>query len=249
MGALLRRMIVDKTVLPSNANRLRNESLGRQALLILLLLNGGMFAVEVVAGWQAESMGLVADGLDMGADAAVYLLALLAIGASEVRKLRAARFAGRIQFLLGVLALLEIGRRAVVGSEPEAPVMIGISVAALAVNIACLAVLRRYREGDVHLQAAWIFSATDVQANLGVLAAGVLVAALDSAIPDLVIGLVVCWLVMRGALRIRLRVLAAENASQQQLQAARQQTDHMAIVQPDPLTRTAAAGNGGRDDH
>ena len=193
----------------------QNESLGRHALLILLLLNGGMFVVEVVAGWQAESMGLVADGIDMGADAAVYLLALLAIGASDRKKLRAARFAGRVQLMLAVLALLEVGRRAVSGSAPEAPVMIGVSVVALVVNIACLAILRRYREGDVHLQAAWIFSATDVQANLGVLAAGALVAALGSAIPDLAIGLVVCWLVLRGALRIRRRVLAAAAASVQ----------------------------------
>jgi Co/Zn/Cd efflux system component len=181
--------------------------------LILLLLNGGMFVVEVVAGWRAESMGLVADGLDMGADAAVYLIALLAMGASGTRKLGAARFAGRVQFMLAILATLEVARRAVVGSSPEVPVMIGVSVAALAVNIACLAVLRRYRDGEVHLQAAWIFSATDVQANLGVLAAGALVEVLGSAIPDLVIGLVVCWLVLRGALRIRLRVRAAEAAT------------------------------------
>ncbi|WP_367887911.1 cation transporter [Pseudogemmatithrix spongiicola] len=38
-----------------------------------------MFVVELASGWHAESMGLVADGLDMGADAAVYLLALLAM--------------------------------------------------------------------------------------------------------------------------------------------------------------------------
>ena len=84
---------------------------------------------------------------------------------------------------------------------------------ALIVNIICLAVLRRYREGEVHLQAAWIFSATDVQANLGVLAAGLLVGVLDSAIPDLVIGLVVSGLVLRGALRIRQRVRVAEAAA------------------------------------
>ena len=192
-----------------------HESLGRHALLILLLLNGGMFVVELVAGWQAESMGLVADGFDMGADAAVYLLALLAIGASDVRKLRAARFAGRVQLLLALVAIFELGRRALQGSAPEAPVMMGVSLVALAVNIICLALLRRHRDGDVHLQAAWIFSATDVQANLGVLAAGALVAAFGSAIPDLLIGMVVCWLVLRGALRINRRVRAAEDAARQ----------------------------------
>lgn len=191
----------------------QRNSPGRRALLSLLLLNSGMFGVELVAGWRAQSMGLIADGLDMGADAAVYLLALLAMGTSAARKLDAARFAGRVQRTLAILAILEVGRRAIMGSAPEPPVMIGISLLALLVNIICLAVLRRYREGEVHLQAAWIFSATDVQANLGVLAAGMLVGVLDSAIPDLVIGLIVCGLVLRGALRIQRRVRVAEAAA------------------------------------
>lgn len=187
-------------------------TMARGALFILLALNGAMFVVEGVAGFAADSMGLVADGLDMGADAAVYLLALLAIGAPAARKLRAARFAGRVQLGLAVLAMLEVGRRVVLGSAPEPMPMMGISLVALAVNVACLAVLRKHREGEVHLQAAWIFSATDVQANLGVLAAGGLVQLTGSRIPDLVIGAVVCGLVLRGAIRIRRRVAAEGKA-------------------------------------
>lgn len=189
-----------------------SDHLGRRALTTLFALNGTMFVVELVSGWRADSMGLIADGLDMGADAAVYLVALLAIGAAESRKLRAARFAGRVQLALAVLALLELARRAVMGSAPEPPTMVAVSLVALAVNVWCLVVLRRHRHGEVHLQAAWIFSATDVQANLGVLLAGGLVALLDSMIPDLVIGLIVCALVLRGAIRIGRRVRAAESA-------------------------------------
>ncbi len=190
-----------------------NEHLGRRALATLLAMNGGMFAVEIVSGWRAESMGLMADGLDMGADAAVYLLALLAIGAPASRKLSAARFAGRVQLLLAILAMGELARRAIRGSAPEPPTMVGVSLAALVVNVWCLVLLRRHRHGEVHLQAAWIFSATDVQANLGVLLAGASVAVLDSAVPDLAIGLVICGLVLRGAIRIGRRVHAAELAA------------------------------------
>lgn len=188
------------------------EHLGRRALITLLTLNAMMFGVELITGWRAESMGLIADGLDMGADAAGYLLALLAIGAAESRKLRAARFAGRVQLALAALAMLDLARRAILGSDPEPPTMVAVSLVALAVNIWCLVLLRRHRHGDVHLQAAWIFSATDVQANVGVLLAGALVALLDTAIPDLLIGLVVCGLVLRGAIRIGRRVRAAESA-------------------------------------
>lgn len=180
--------------------------LGRTPLRWLLGLNATMCVAEIGLGWRAESMGLVADGLDMGADAAVYLLALLAVGATAARKRAAARFAGRVQLALALLALVEVGRRAVVGSDPEPAVMLWLSAVALTVNIACLAMLRRHRHGEVHLQAAWIFSATDVQANLGVLAAGTLVRATGSSVPDLVIGIGITLLVLRGALRIRARV-------------------------------------------
>lgn len=185
------------------------ETVSRRVLLTLVALNGGMLVLEVIAGWRAESMGLVADGLDMGADAAVYFLALLAIGASAQRKLGAARFAGRVQLLLGVAAVLEVGRRWVVGSAPEPNVMVGVSILALAINVACLALLRQHRDGEVHLQAAWIFSATDVQANLGVVTAGFLVDRLRSPVPDLIIGAIISLLVLRGAFRIRKRVRLA----------------------------------------
>lgn len=176
---------------------------GRDTLRWLFGLNAVMFVVEVAAGWWAESMGLVADGLDMGADAAVYLLALLAVGASSVERLRAARFAGRVQLWLACWSFVEVVRRWVVGSEPASAFMIGVSLVALAVNTACLAALRRHRHGEVHLRAAWIFSATDVQANLGVIVAAVLVRQFGSPVPDLLVGVAITGLVLRGALRIR----------------------------------------------
>ena len=38
--------------------------LGRRALATLVALNGAMFFVETISGWRAESMGLIADGLE-----------------------------------------------------------------------------------------------------------------------------------------------------------------------------------------
>lgn len=181
-------------------------TLDRRVLLTLFGLNAVMLVVEVTGGVMADSMGLIADGLDMGADAAVYLLALLAIGASAHRKLRAARVAGFTQLALGILTLGEVARRFVAGSAPEPPAMMTLSVIALAVNVTCLYLLRRQRDGEVHLHAAWIFSATDVQANIGVLLAAGLVTWLDSAWPDLLIGAIITGLVLRGALRIRRRI-------------------------------------------
>jgi Co/Zn/Cd efflux system component len=168
----------------------------------VLAINALMFVVEAAFGWWAESTGLIADGLDMLADASVYLVSLYAVGRGASARTRAARLAGVLQLLLGLSLLGEVGRRALMGSEPVSLAMIAISALALAANLSCVWLLRRHREGGVHMQASWIFTQNDAIANLGVVAAGVLVLLTSSAIPDLVIGALIAGLVLRGAARI-----------------------------------------------
>lgn len=176
----------------------------REAVTLRLLLgiNAVMFLVEVVAGWLAESTGLLADSLDMLADAGVYGVALLAVGRGVARQLRAAQVAGWLQLALALGALAEVGRRALCGSEPESLPMMGIALLALAANCACLWLVSQQRGRGAHMQASWIFSANDVLANLGVISAGALVAWTGSAWPDLVIGAVIGLVVLNGARRI-----------------------------------------------
>ncbi len=177
-----------------------------RTLWFVLALNAAMFVVELVAGLMAQSTGLIADSLDMLADAAVYGLSLYAVGRAAATKLRAARVAGLLQGALAVGVLADVARRFVTGSAPEAPAMVGVSLAALAVNATCLALLARHRDGAAHMKASWIFTSTDVLANLGVIAAGALVAFTGSRLPDLAIGTAVGLLVLVGAVRIlRLR--------------------------------------------
>jgi cation diffusion facilitator family transporter len=174
----------------------------RGTLLRLIAINGVMFIVESATGWWAQSMGLIADSLDMLADAGVYGVALLAVGASSVRKAHAASASGCIQLGLACLVLVEVLRKWLYGSEPSSGLMIGVSVVALAANTACLYLLRKHRHGEVHMRASWIFSTTDVQANVGVILAGILVSTTASSAPDLIIGAVVCGIVVRGGIRI-----------------------------------------------
>jgi Co/Zn/Cd efflux system component len=176
------------------------------ALRTLLAINASMFVVELLAGWLAESTGLLADSLDMLADAAVYGLALAAAGREPARQLRAAHVSGWLQLVLALGALQEVLRRAVFGSAPEPPVMIGISALALVANATCLALVARHRHAGAHMKASFIFSSNDVLANLGVIAAGALVSWTGSRVPDLAIGGAIAAVVLLGALRIlRLR--------------------------------------------
>ena len=95
----------------------------RRALWWVLGINAAMFAVELVAGLVAQSTGLVADSLDMLADASIYAIALVAAG-DAARQRRSARLSGWLQLTLAALVLVEVIRRALSGSEPVEALMV-----------------------------------------------------------------------------------------------------------------------------
>ncbi len=173
-----------------------------RVLWILLAINAAMFVVELGAGLWTRSAGLIADAMDMFADAAVYGVALYAVGRAARHKLAAARLAGALQLVLALGALAEVVRRILADAMPEPVGMMGIALLALAANVACLVLIARHREGGVHMKASYIFSANDVLANLGVIGAGALVAWLGTPWPDWIIGLLIAALVLTGAVRI-----------------------------------------------
>ena len=100
---------------------------------------------------------------------------------------------------LGLLIIFDIVRRILGAGEPHSWFMIGFGFIALIANVICLVLIRKHNNGEVHMRASWIFSANDVIANMGVIAAGVLVMLLDSRWPDIVIGSVIATLILRGA--------------------------------------------------
>lgn len=175
----------------------------RQLLIVVLLINFGLFVLELVMGLIANSMGLIADALDMLADALVYGLSLYAVGQAMVRKQQVARLSGYFQFALAIFGLIEVVRRFIgTGDEPSFTLMIVISLIALAGNVASLLVLQRTQSQEVHMKASWIFTSNDVIVNISVIVAGVLVFMTGSKLPDLLVGAAVFGLVAQGAFRI-----------------------------------------------
>jgi Co/Zn/Cd efflux system component len=175
----------------------------RGALIFAFIVNVGFFVGELAFGLLSNSMGLIADALDMGADATVYALSLAAVGAAAAHKKRYARLSGYLQFGLALLGVAEVLRRFVGGEQPPDPTtMVVLSVLALAGNIAVLVVLQRVRSGEVHLEASWIFTANDIKVNLLVIAAAIGVVITGSAIPDLLAGGIIFAVVANGARRI-----------------------------------------------
>ena len=175
----------------------------RRALWIVLIINFAFFLIEMLSGFYSCSMGLVADSLDMLADALVYGMSIIAVGRIGKQKKRVALFSGLIQIVLAVSGLLEVIRRVFdVDMIPDSSTMIAVSGLALVANSFCLWILHRMKSKEAHIQASLIFSANDIIINAGVIIAAFFVWLFDSKIPDLLIGLTVFFIVIKGALRI-----------------------------------------------
>jgi cation diffusion facilitator family transporter len=185
----------------------------RHVFVLLLAINATMFWLEIVSGILANSTALMADSLDMLADAAIYGIALYAVGEPNSAKRAAALTSGIFQGVLGLLLVAEVIRRFLYGSEPASLVMIAVGAAALAANISCLWLLRKQREGEVHVRASWIFTRTDALANLGTIFGGGLVLATRSALPDLIVGAAIALVVLYGSFEI-VRDVAVQKLSE-----------------------------------
>ncbi len=185
----------------------------RRTLIWVLLINCLQVVVAGTVGVVADSTGLLGAALDNLADAGVYAVSLYAVGRSVAAKSRVAALSGALLIILGVGLLVEVLRRFFVGAEPIGLAMIVAAVANAATNLICLRLLRSHRDQGVHMQASWIFTTNDMLANAGIALSGAAVMFFASPLPDLIIGLVVGGLVLKGGWEILKEARDARRAS------------------------------------
>ena len=186
----------------------------RRTLLVVLILNGLLFAGLGLGGLLADSSALLANALDNASDSVVYLISFLAVGRALTWKRRAATTSGVLLLIFAAGVLIDAGRRWWLGAEPIGWTMIGLAVVAAVVNLICLRLLQRLEGDDVNLRAAETFSLNDFASNGGIIVAGGLVLWLDQSWPDLVVGVIVAGIAARGGLEI------LEDARKAQAEAA-----------------------------
>lgn len=174
----------------------------RRILVIVLVLNGSMFVAEFGAGLLSHSTALLADSLDMFADAFVYALSLFALGRPVYWRNRAALVNGSLQLVLGIGIAVEAIGKLFIDKLPHAETMGVFGVLALIVNTICFVLLARFRNGEINLRATWICSRNDMLGNLGVLLAAGLVAYFNEAWPDILMGLLIAGIIIHSAGRI-----------------------------------------------
>lgn len=174
----------------------------RRALWIVVLLNVGYGAVEMVGGFIAGSQALKADALDFVGDGLITFLGLLAIAWSLAWRARAALLQGLFLGALGAGVLVNTVYRVLVLNVPTAELMGLFGAVALVVNVAAALVLIPHRSGDANVRAVWLFSRNDAIGNVAVVAAAGLVYLTGTPWPDLIVAVVIAGLFLHSAWRI-----------------------------------------------
>jgi len=187
----------------ADEGRIAKDPAYRRALLIVVVLNLGFGILEAAGGFLANSQALKADSLDFIGDGSITLVGLLALAWTLRTRAKVALAQGLFLGAMGVGVLGFAAWRMFNAVPPEAGLMGGIGLAALAVNITAALVLSRFRKGgDAQARAIWLFSRNDALANIAVIAAAALVAYTGKAWPDLVVAAGIAVLFLHSALEI-----------------------------------------------
>ena len=165
----------------------QSHALRRSTLIVVLWINIAMFVVEFVAGFLADSTGLLADSADNLGDALTYGLSLYVLHRTLRWRSGAAMVKGLIQIAFGLGIAGTIAYKAVYGFEPLAPAMAAVAGLALVANLTCFALLMKHRGEDINMRSVWLCSRNDVIGNLGVLIAAGLVSVTNTFWPDVVV--------------------------------------------------------------
>lgn len=174
----------------------------RRALIVVLFVNAGMFAVEGTAGVLGNSVALQADALDFLGDAATYAISLAVLGLALKWRALAALLKGATMAAFGIWVIGTAGYYALTGEIPSAPLMGGIGLAALVANLVSALILFRFRSGDSNRRSVWLCTRNDAISNVAVIVAGGAVFATGTGWPDAVVGVAMGCLALHSGFQV-----------------------------------------------
>jgi cation diffusion facilitator family transporter len=180
----------------------------KRRLWIVILLNAAMFAVEMTAGHMAKSQALQADALDFFGDALTYGISLAVIGASIRVRTLAALGKGISLMVMGAWVFGSTAYRVLYLGVPEAEIMGVVGLMALAVNLASVLLLMRYKDGDANVRSVWLCSRNDAIGNVAVMFAALGVWGSGTGWPDVIVAGVMAALFLSSSVQIIRQALA-----------------------------------------
>ncbi len=174
----------------------------RKILWIALIINLAMFVVEIVSGWNANSVSLLADAIDFFGDAMNYGISLAVLSMSLMWRARAALFKGFTMGAFGIFVLASAVWSYMNGPVPEPYTMGAIGLLALIANVSVAVMLYAYREGDANMRSVWLCSRNDAIGNVAVMIAALGVFGSGSAWPDLLVAAIMASLGLSAAVQV-----------------------------------------------
>ncbi|HSH97759.1 MAG: cation diffusion facilitator family transporter [Methylophilaceae bacterium] len=177
-------------------------------LMVVLFINAGMFLLEGMAGWFANSTSLMADALDMLGDATVYAMSLYVLNQSQKQQAKVALIKGGFMLAFGLFVLADAVYKIYHSGMPNTSTMGTIGTLALAANLVCFYMLYSHREDSLNMSSTWLCSRNDLIANVGVLAAAGFSYLLLSRWPDILVGLSIALLFLKSSWEVTKEALA-----------------------------------------
>jgi len=179
----------------------------KRRLWLVISINAGMFGVEMSAGQMSGSQALKADALDFLGDALTYGISLAVIGASLRTRSLAAMGKGISLLLMGLWVFGSTVYSVFYIGVPQAQIMGSIGFMALAANLASVAILARYKDGDANVRSVWLCSRNDAIGNVAVMIAALGVWGTASGWPDLIVAGIMAGLFLSSAFQIMVQAI------------------------------------------
>jgi cobalt-zinc-cadmium efflux system protein len=166
---------------------------------------------EIVGGYLADSLALLADAGHMFSDAAALGLSLFAAWISTRpptpqlsygyyrAEILAALANGATLIAISIFVCVEAVGRLTSPPAVEGALMFGVAAGGLAINIVGLAILNAGKTDNLNMHGAWLHLLTDALGSVAALAAGAVVWAFGWNWADPVASMLICVLIIYSA--------------------------------------------------
>lgn len=180
----------------------------KRVLWIALVLNLGMFFVEIIFGVLSHSLSLRADAIDFLGDGVNYFATLFVISAVVQTKAKVSLTKAIFMLGFGAWVLIEAVMRFSAVQVPDSFTMSWVGFLALFVNAFVAYLLFKFKDGDSNMQSVWLCSRNDAIGNLAVILASAGVYWWGTQWPDLIVAIFMAGLAVSSAFQV---IKAARN--------------------------------------
>ncbi len=183
-------------------------------LVVVLVLTATFMAAELIGGWLANSLALLADGVHMLADVGALALSLFALwfarrpATSEktfgyVRlEILAALVNGAFLLVIAAWIVWEAFQRFGKPEPVKGGLMLGVAIAGLLANVVSAVMLHRSAGHSLNVRGAYLHVLGDLVGSLGAIVAGVIILATGWWLADPIVSFLVALLVVASSWRL-----------------------------------------------